>query len=203
MSSILGAISKRGAAVPDVNCLGCGQSIYLEQDTYANFQGPITCPECKIQQEVIIAQGGLTGTNALPGTYDQIWDILGWKVTYDIVQDLAESARDYKVQSYKSSLVMCGRCMQAALLEKGVPDQGLESMINEAKDLGIITEELQQEAHAVKFFRNTGAHPKNPALRNVTPIQAMMGIEVTKEFLKHLYPEIPPASQSGTSSNAP
>ena len=187
--------------VPDVNCLGCGQIIYLEENTYANFQGPITCSECKTQQEVIIAHGGLTGTNALPGTYDQIWDIIGWEVTPDILWDLAEAARDYKVQSYKSSLVMCGRCIQAALLERNVPDQGLEDMIDEAKDLGTITEELQQEAHAVKFFRNTGAHPKNPALRNVTPIQAMMGIEVTKEFSKHLYPQLPPASPPGTGSS--
>lgn len=185
--------------MPDINCLGCGQIVSLDEFTYSNFQGPITCPECKTQQEVIIADGGLTGTNALTGTYDQIWDILGWNVTNEILQDLAEAARDYKVQSHKSSLVMCGRCIQAALLEQGVPDQGLEDMIDEAKKLGKITEELQQEAHAVKFFRNTGAHPKNPALRNVTPIQALLGIEVTKNFLKHLYPKLPPASPLGTS----
>ena len=186
----------------DVNCLGCGQIIYLDAMTYANYQGPITCAECKVQQEILVTDGGLRGTNALPGTYDQIWDIIGWEVSADIILDLGEAARDYKVQSYKSSLVMCARCMQAALLEHGITDKGLEAMLEEAKNTGVVTEELYQEANAVKFFRNTGAHPKNPALRNVTPIQAMMGIEVTKEFLKYLYPEKQIASQSAPDTNA-
>ena len=187
----------------DVNCLGCGTAIYLDEETYGNYQGGIVCFECKVPQSVVIENGALRANTVQPGMYDQILDILAWEIPQEMLYDLGEAARDFTVMSYKSCVVMWGRALQAALLDKQITDTDLDKMIDEAKNKGVLTEELQQEAKAVRFFRNTGAHPKTPALRNVTLVQATLGLEVVKEILQHLYSKKTPASQSGTSSNVP
>ena len=57
-----------------------------------------------------------------------------------------------------------------------------------------------ETANSVRFFRITSAHPKDTALRKVTKLQASLAIEITKEILKHVYPE-KPTSQQGAASN--
>lgn len=32
------------SAVPNVQCISCGQTVVLDAITYGNYQGPVTCP---------------------------------------------------------------------------------------------------------------------------------------------------------------
>ncbi|MCH8186042.1 MAG: DUF4145 domain-containing protein, partial [Chloroflexi bacterium] len=183
MDDKLRASSAGRGFMPDVNCLGCGTPIYLDEKTYDNYSGGVVCPECKTPQNVLIENGSLRGNTAQSGMYDQIQDILAWEIPPDILLDLGEAARDVTVASYKSCAVMCGRALQAALLDQNIPNKELDTMIDEAKNKGVLTEELYQQAKAARFFRNTGAHPMNPVLRNVTMFQAVLGLEVVKQIL--------------------
>lgn len=188
--------------MPDVICIGCGSTIYLEETTYANYQGEVTCIDCKTPHSILIEKGALRTNSSSPGAYDNILDILAHEVPQDILYDLGEAARDIPVASYKSCVVMCGRALQGSLLDKGLKDQDLDKMIDDARNKGVLTEEHHQQAKAVRFFRNTGAHPKNPALRVVTELQAILALQIAKEILQYIYPLRQLASQPGTDSNA-
>ena len=194
--------------MPDIICLSCGQTIYLDDATYANFQGPIVCSECKGHQEVVIQKKALVTTSFVPDIFEPIRDIQAWDIDYETLRDLAEAAVDLGVDSFQSCVVMCRRCVQRVFLDAGVTDDpNMTNMIEEAYRNGIITEEHKLTTHSVRFFAVTGAHPKDPMLRKVTKLQASLAVEVTKEILKHVYPlkpELPEsASQSETGSNEP
>ena len=180
--------------MPDIQCLSCGTGIYLEDTTYANYQGRIICPDCRGHQDVVIQRKQLITANLISDIYEPIRDILAWEIPTDILLDLAEAAIDLGVNAYKSCVVMCRRCVQAVLLDKGIKDDTLENMIDRAKstELGpghvLLSENLYQTAKAVRFFGNSGAHPLDPVLRAVGKLQAQLGLQVTKEILQWVYP---------------
>ena len=126
--------------MPDVNCLGCDNPIYFDEKTYDTYSGGVVCFECKTPQTVQIESGALQANTAQAGMYDQILDILSWDIPQETVYDMGEAARDITVQSYKSCVVMCGRALQATLLDEGLKDQELDRMFDDAKDKNVLTE---------------------------------------------------------------
>ena len=191
----------RRNTVPDIQCLSCGTGIYLDDVTYANYQGPVTCPECKQHTNVVIQRKALITANLLAGVYEPVLDILAWNIPADLLQDLGEASVDMTIGSYKSCVVMCRRCVHAILLAHDIEDDpSLQKMIDEAVVKGVFKEELRQTAHAVRFFGVTGAHPKDPLLRNVTKFQASLAIDGTKEIMKGIYPLVPTQPELMTTS---
>lgn len=192
--------------MPELQCLSCGNFIFLDDATYANYQGPVVCVECKGRQEVIFQNQALITSSLVADIYEPIRDLLIWDIPYEPLLDIAEAAVDLGVYTYKSCVVMCRRCVQGVLLDHGVKDDpSMVNMIDEAYQKGILTQELKETANSVRFFAVTGAHPKDPLLRKVTKLQASLAMEVTKEILMHIYPLKPEyeelASQSETGSN--
>ena len=191
--AIIGKNPRGSRKVPILQCLSCGGDIFLEETTYANYQGRVVCPDpdCKGYQDVIIQKKALITSSQQPDVYAPIRDILVWDIPLEILGDLAEAALDLGVLAHKSCVVMCRRCVQAVLLDKDITDRKLDDMIDEARNKGVFTEEMYQTAKAVRFFANSGAHPQDPILRKVTPLQATLALQVTKEILQGIYPRKP------------
>ena len=174
--------------MPLLQCLTCGGEIYLDDVTYANYQGRVVCPACRGPQEVIFQKKALVSASLTPDIYAPIRDILAWDIPENILFDLAEATLDLGVRAYKSCVVMCRRCVQAVLLDKNIPDAELAVMIKNANKKKILTDNLFHTATALRFFGNSGAHPLDPELRKVTELQASLSIQVTKEILQDVYP---------------
>ena len=174
--------------MPTLQCLTCATSIYLDEETYANYQGQVTCTECKGQQAVVIQSGALVTASQQRDIYEPIRDVANHEVPTEILLDLAEAAVDLGVNCFKSCVVMCRRCLQAVLLERGVADDSLAKMIDDARGRDIFDERLYQTARAIGFFGNSGAHPLDPELRKVEQLDASLALQVTKRFLQTIYP---------------
>lgn len=195
--SIIRAYQFRRPKVPVLQCLSCGESIYLDDTTYVDYQGPVVCTECRATQDVLIEKKRLVNASKIADLYAPIRDILNYEVPYDLVLDLAEAASDFGNNAFKSSVVMCRRCLQGALLQQSIKDDTLEAMIEAAKGK-VLQERLYLNAKSIQFFGNSGAHPLDPALRKVEQIDAYIVLQLTKTILESIYPkraDAPPASQ--------
>src|SRR3990167_3363959 len=198
--SIMTAHQFRRLKVPTLQCLSCGETIFLDDTTYVDYQGPVVCYACKASQDVLIEKKRLVKANKIADIYAPIRDILNYEVPPDLVLDLAEAASDFGGNGFKSSVVMCRRCLQGALLEQKVKDASLEDMIEAAKGT-VLQERLYLNAKSIQFFGNSGAHPLDPALRRVEQIDAYIVLQLTKAILQSIYPkraDTPPELQSGT-----
>lgn len=56
---------------------------------------------------------------------------------------------------------MCRRAIQCACLEKGATKKDLNEQINELSEKGIITSQVKDWAHSIRWVGNDGAHPNN------------------------------------------
>lgn len=175
--------------VPNIVCLTCGGEIYLDENTYANFRGPIRCAQCRGQQHVSIQRGELVATQLGGDFYDAISDILEYQVPQERLADLAEAAHDLLQNAFKSSVVMSRRCIQGLLLDNNIPDQRLSLMLDAARGT-VITDQLYQQAMAGKKFGDAGAHPSDQELRIVTQLDATLCVAIVKEIYKYVYPRV-------------
>lgn len=194
--------SERRSYVPNVNCLGCAEVIQLDRDTYQNYRGPVPCPKCKAHTNVVIRAGELE--SALGGTNwaALVMDLESYDIPVPILEDVLEAAAVFSINARKSCVVMCGRAMHGALLAKQVKDGMLGAMLKEAAAKGLITEDLLKTTQAANYFRVTGAHHKE--LREVDQTKALLTFEVTKNVLKHIFPQsLTPAWKAARGSNAP
>ena len=194
-------ISDKGrCAVPGVQCLTCGSNIWLDAETYVDYNGPLKCSACNGSQTVIISGGTLTSASLQAGVYDTILDVLVWKIPQDILYDLGEAAVDLANLSIRSCVVMCRRVVHTVLLEHDIKDNlSLHDMIEEARGKGILNEQQTRQAQAIRYLGVTGAHPKDEELRSVDLLDAQMTLAMTKRLLQTIYPkkpeQPPPTSQ--------
>jgi len=175
-------------AVPNLACLACGLDIYLDETTYANYQGPVTCAQCRRQQYISIQRGELVTAQLGGNTYDAISDVVHLDIPSERLDDIAEAAFVLLQGAYKSSVVMCRRCVQGVLLALNIPDQPLGRMIEKAATGGSITQDLADQLKAIKLLGDAGAHPNDEALKEVTQTGAYLCVHLTKEVLKSVFP---------------
>ncbi len=90
------------AAMPIVNCLGCGSGIELDATTYVNYLGPATCATCRNQQNVRIENGQITYSEPLkPNPMQAIIDLFDHEVPQEIIADLIQHKRFYYINGHK------------------------------------------------------------------------------------------------------
>lgn len=127
-----------------------------------------------------------------------------------IALDFAESLRCLWVKSYKASVAMCRRSVEATCKQQGAKGRDLEKKIDDLAAQGKITEPLRQMAHAVRLSANRGLHGKKKAhavavvadaaevVSEQEPVEmddldtfgedeAKAMIEFTKELFHHIY----------------
>lgn len=77
-----------------------------------------------------------------------------------IAMDFAEALRCFWVKSYKASVAMCRRSVEATCKHLGATGKTLEKKIDSLAAQGKITESLKEMAHAVRLSGNRGLHGK-------------------------------------------
>lgn len=76
-----------------------------------------------------------------------------------VQQDVEEAERAHFSQCFKAAVVMCRRAMQLGLVDKGIPDASLTSMLEQAKKQGILKDDRAYAlALGIKDYGDGGAH---------------------------------------------
>ena len=199
--------------VPDVICPNCFKIINVPLPTYAWYRGQIGCQECQARVSVKIGnwepiidgirprtrpfgrtiQGGLLleepelidAGSALPSAF--VRDMESTNLPEGPRKAMRTAVQHYKRRNYQDATVRCRFAIQGALLDLGVPDSSIRTMITKAKDSSVITAPLEPLCLAVAAFGNKGAHPQDEPAPIVTRDDALMVIGMTANVLRTLY----------------
>lgn len=91
-------------------------------------------------------------------------DSVDKNVPKNIAADFAEAKRCLWVESYKATVAMCRRSVEASCKHLGATGKDLEKKIDNLASQDKITESLKQMAHAVRVSGNRGLHGKKKAI---------------------------------------
>ena len=104
-----------------------------------------------------------------------------------IAKDFGEALRCFHSQSYKATVTMCRRALQASCKDLQAKGDTLILQIDHLAKSGKITEPLKDMAHQIRKIGNVGAHPDNDGLEDVVEQDANEIIEFTREYFAHIY----------------
>lgn len=112
-----------------------------------------------------------------------------------IREDYAEGARCLFVDSYKATVGMCRRVVEALacdkLANKSKDAKGKTRKLYKLIDLlhsdGLITKDLKDSAHELRYFGNYGAHVQDDGLDKVERQEARDVREITWQLLYSIY----------------
>lgn len=105
----------------------------------------------------------------------------------NIRKDFAEARKCWFADSNKGVVVLCRRVMQLIAIDKGAKGDKLVAQIDSLFSKGLITKNLRDAAHEIRYFGNFGAHPRDDGLDNISNKDAKAVIRLTNEFLTDLY----------------
>lgn len=98
-----------------------------------------------------------------------------------------EAVDVFRVGAYASAVVMCGRTLEQAAVERQVPaGKTLQQRIERMRADGLITNEFKGAMDYVRLIRNVGAHAGQP----VSPESAEGTMRFTLQTLRLLF-EVP------------
>jgi hypothetical protein len=102
--------------------------------------------------------------------------------------DLFEARRCATVQANKAVATLCRRALQGAVIDQGAtPKKKLHAQIDEVVAANKVHASLKEWADAIRFVGNSGAHPGEDGLEEVTDDEAEDILAFTEEFLQLTY----------------
>ncbi len=120
--------------------------------------------------------------NPLPKAIDN-------RIKEAIKKDYEEANLCFSVNAYRAASVMARRALQSICLDKGAKENdNLQDQIDWLFAQGIVTKDLKEWAHEVRFVGNNAAHPKKP--ENDQPISkedAEDILQLLDQFCQVLY----------------
>lgn len=143
------------------------------------------CPRCK---DCVLMKGKKTNQGVF--SVDNIYPFPLPTKTNELIhekvrEDLDEAKRCLSVVAYRACAVMCRRAIQQACIEKGADvNKNLEKQIDELKDKGIITNQIQSWAHSSRWVGNDAAHPNHT---EVTKEDAEDILNLAEQIMNILY----------------
>lgn len=140
------------------------------------------CNNC--EQHFLVATHASTGERLAiyPKTLSQIVDSL---VPAPIRQDFEEALLCYSVSSYRGAAALARRTVQVICLDKGAgKSKKLQEQIDELFTNGVITKDIKEWAHEVRFLGNDAAHPTK---NEVTKEDAKDILELLESLSEVLY----------------
>jgi uncharacterized protein YbaR (Trm112 family) len=178
------------------NCQGMKRNhpIAVDCSPGAKLKGVVTCLECNHAFPIVIQNGFIT--EQLPSMPISQSSKLSNKVPSDIKEYVQEAETAYFHECYKSSVIMCRRALQLSLIEKGIPDNRLGVMLDNAKSF--FDEETFQIAKSIKYFGDVGVHRKF----KIDTFLVGTVIYLTTTMLNELYnSELPPKLRVDSEGN--
>jgi hypothetical protein len=167
-------------------CHDCGKDFFYDVGTYLNYKGPMACPNCKFQMNVVFSDGHLLESK--PFIDPDFISGLHKGIPDQPLRDYNEALTCLVNKAYRASAVMNRRCIQGALLSKNAPDDTPSKMIEWAAKQGLLTQKDKNLAISVTFFGNKGAHPQDDEINEIGELEASQGLRVTKVLLLKMYP---------------
>jgi hypothetical protein len=101
--------------------------------------------------------------------------------------DFVEALKCKSVRSYKATVTMCRRALQASCHQFGAAGDKLISQIDDLAKKGKITEALRGMAHDIRKLGNDGAHPDEDGLGDVIKEDAEDIVEFTRQYFENVY----------------
>jgi hypothetical protein len=101
--------------------------------------------------------------------------------------DFVEALKCKSVTSYKATVVMCRRALQASCQQLGAEGKKLINQIDDLAVKGKITAALKEMAHHIRKLGNDGAHPDEDGLGDVKQEDAEDIVEFTQQYFEHVY----------------
>jgi len=137
------------------------------------------CPSCK--NCVLIKINDKRSSvfpNPLPTPTDE-------RIPEKIRKDIDEAKICLSVNAFRACAGMCRRALQQACILKGAsPKKRLEEQIDELAERGVITQDLKDLAHTVRWVGNDALHPENP---EVTEEDAEEMLNLTEQFMDIIF----------------
>ncbi|MCD6523036.1 MAG: DUF4145 domain-containing protein [Candidatus Diapherotrites archaeon] len=133
------------------------------------------CPSCK--NCVLIKINDKRSSvfpNPLPTPTDE-------RIPEKIRKDIDEAKLCLSVNAFRACAGMCRRALQqACILKSASPKKKLEKQIDELAERRIITNEIKEWAHAIRWVGNDALHPEFP---EVAKEEAKEILDLTERFM--------------------
>ena len=106
------------------------------------------------------------------------------RIPEKIKKDLEEAKLCFSVGAINASVGMCRKALQRACKEKGAVKKELYEQIDEIATKGVISADLKELAHSVRFIGNDGVHPNDD---EVTKEDAEEILNLAEQFLDIIF----------------
>ena len=147
----------------------------------ARMVGIVQCLICGHELPITIESGFIQKIDiALPGAQS---DNLHSTVPPDIKEDIKEAERANYHQCYKACVTMCRRALQLGLIDKGIEDKPLQSMLDNALDKALLGPKTYSLATSIKGYGDIGAHRRE----ELEPKEVDLVIYATVKMLNELF----------------
>jgi len=173
--------------MPEINCPNCQGTkrtvpITIDCHTSAQMDGIVKCLMCNHEIPITIKDGRILKLDTtLPSRQS---NGLHSSVPPDIKEDVQEAERAHYSQCYKASTTMCRRALQLSLIDKGVTDKALSSMLQEAKNSGLLTIDTYNLATSIKGYGDIGAHRKDIISPKEVELVIYCAVRILNELFK-------------------
>lgn len=107
-----------------------------------------------------------------------------YRIPEHIRVDLEEAKLCFNVGAYRGCAVLARRSMQAACLEIGAKKRDLRDQIDELHTQGLITNDLKEWAHEIRYVGNDAAHPNK---EDVTEDDAIAILQLCEQFMQVIF----------------
>ncbi|UEG52598.1 DUF4145 domain-containing protein [Mucilaginibacter daejeonensis] len=98
--------------------------------------------------------------------------------------DLEEAKRCFSVSAFRGCAVLARRAIQSTCIDKGTAQRDLVKQIDDLQIRGIITNDLKEWAHVIRWIGNDAAHPNKDV---VSEEDAGDILELCDQFLNTIY----------------
>jgi len=108
----------------------------------------------------------------------------------EILRDMVEASKCLDIEASKAAATMARRALQQTLIEKGADkSKNLYDQIVYFEKEGLLTPDIVNLAHGIRFLGNYGAHPESDPLKDVTLEDAKLSFLIISKIMRQLYPK--------------
>lgn len=133
---------------------------------------------------------GIPTLKSMPAkTYPEMVPTVHESIPKDVAEDYKESLICYNAGAWKATVVLCRRAVQSSVVERGADvNNELWRQIDELASKEVITNDIKDWAHQIRYLGNDGAHPYDRGLlTKVTKDDANEVLKFMDSYLKYVY----------------
>jgi len=138
----------------DYNGVIDGYSIYFSEKGKWWMGVCNSCQNVVLVQETHDKKGAVKNffPRPLPKPVDE-------RIPSPIKDDFEEAIRCFSASAYRGTASLCRRVLQLICLDKGAEGKDLITQIKDLQNRGVITKEMEDWAHSVRWIGNDASHP--------------------------------------------